>query len=406
MYSADWCKEFSSKLAVFNIAYVKRKGLGLFNIVELKGNDEAVRYCFEQEKKYFSENGIDIVLNPEKPFEDKINFYEKYEGVNKNTFDISRCIIPNPAKDFFKALHLDGNFEDFKEDLNKIDYKKYSMEKLVNNTIMAHYRNHIDENFYADDIAWIIGKVIDKNKKDNSESVSKPVKFDESEKSVEENKIINQSEPNDDKTKIPDPSLNGMKINPEKKDIDFIKTTAGLENKQEEKTDTEIKIETETKEEEETFIPKPVQITKKTDELVKKEELSEAEIENNKKYLAQITEKYNEVINLIENLHNSKWKILLNRIKDALKTKKFNQQWCLLYLEVSDDVSTELYLNLYNLDEFAKVFNKNIIHQVLPMGCPMCGTSWDEDITFETKGVHYIECPNCTSSRPYEKIND
>ena len=70
---------------------------------------------------------------------------------------------------------------------------------------------------------------------------------------------------------------------------------------------------------------------------------------------------------------------------------------------MSNDVTTDIYAALYELDEKTKEFHEGLIHQSITLGCPLCGKDWEEDITFLKKGIHYVECPNCYCERGFEK---
>lgn len=150
------------------------------------------------------------------------------------------------------------------------------------------------------------------------------------------------------------------------------------------------------------FAPKPV--TKKTEKQGNvKEKITKAEDEKNKKLLAELTSIYEETMQFIDDTCNSQFRIIRNRMEEALKNKKFRQIYTTMYLDISDDNSTELYKKLYDLDCATAKFYKELTSQVVEMGCAFCGKSWREDITFMEPGPHHIECPHCAAERGFEK---
>ena len=119
--------------------------------------------------------------------------------------------------------------------------------------------------------------------------------------------------------------------------------------------------------------------------------------------LHKIRSKYEQALQFVTDLHSPQFTLFINLFREALDNNKYTKQWCPMYLEISDDLTTELYAKLYELDQITAEFNKKLIHQVLHIGCPFCVTEWNEDITFVDKGLHYTRCPNCNSERPFMK---
>ena len=127
--------------------------------------------------------------------------------------------------------------------------------------------------------------------------------------------------------------------------------------------------------------------------------------EDNKNYelLQRIKERYNEVYDFIYETRNPTWKSIMYKIRESIDKNKFTEQYCPMYLALSDDISTELYAKLYELDQETMQFQKNIVHMIENLGCVNCNEQWDEDVTFLPAGAHYITCPNCNAKRGYEK---
>ena len=140
-----------------------------------------------------------------------------------------------------------------------------------------------------------------------------------------------------------------------------------------------------------------------TKEIVRKDQLTTEEIESNRMLLEAIRGDYERCADTIRNQGDSRWTVLENKIRDAVKKDRYVTQWCPLYLAESDDISTDLYRDLWDLDQKTAEFNRKVVHQVEHLGCPYCGNEWDEDITFLPKGIHYVECPECYAERGFEK---
>ena len=49
----NWCESVSKELVVFNKAFIRRAGAGLFPFIVLEGNKEAIDYCVTTEAKLF-----------------------------------------------------------------------------------------------------------------------------------------------------------------------------------------------------------------------------------------------------------------------------------------------------------------------------------------------------------------
>ena len=147
--------------------------------------------------------------------------------------------------------------------------------------------------------------------------------------------------------------------------------------------------------------PAPVKVKKIT--FKSKETLTEEDKKSNAELLHNIRSQYEETLRFIKNTHSPQYTLFVNLITEALESNKYTKQWCPMYLEISDDLTTEVYARLYELDHITADFNKKLIHQVMHIGCPFCANEWDEDVTFIGFGVHYTRCPKCANERPFEK---
>lgn len=147
--------------------------------------------------------------------------------------------------------------------------------------------------------------------------------------------------------------------------------------------------------------PKPQEVQKVKTTF--KDHLTEDENKNNRRLLDNLRIKYQTVISVIEDTKDSRFNALKKEIEEALNTDVYKKQWCPLYLDITDDISTPLYARLYQLDQETLSFNKNVIRQGVHLACGLCGHEWDEDVTFKEKGVIYAECPECFAQRPFDK---
>ncbi len=155
--------------------------------------------------------------------------------------------------------------------------------------------------------------------------------------------------------------------------------------------------------EDEDVIPKPKEQQQKKSNLIVKEELTEEEEKNNKRLLEDLRTLYKTTIIYINETCNSQYRGILNKMQEAVDKNIYKQQFTKMYLDISEDTSSELYRRLYEVDIATQKFHKSIVHQIKHLGCFNCGTNWDEDITFLAKGPHSVHCPKCFNNYPFEK---
>lgn len=387
-------------LDVFNKIYIKRNGSGLVHNIELKGSSDDIKTFINDEIALLSQNSI--IIN-KKPITDKneknspqlfllendtdlqrveqnIYFFTKFcKNKNKNTFDISGYAI-NPLQVIVDTINLKGlSLDDVRSAVTLCP--NLSHAKFINDTILQHYSKYNDDDFHKDDFNWIHGY-----------KTPATVNVDKLMESFEKESVI-EPKTNDNPKAEDEQSL-------AKERNDVIEETTSnekvIENQEApnaniEVTNSNIPIPTKTKTEviEQTVEGKPI--------LTKDEEKANIAL------LEDITKKYNDLAEFIKNLRASQWLPLLDQIKDEIKNCKYTEQLCPIYLKISEDISSELYNRLYQLDIDTKNFNESIIHQTIKLGCFACGQEWTEDITFLEKGPHFIECPHCYAERGFEK---
>lgn len=374
------------KLNVFNDIYIKRNGIGLVHDIELKGSKEDIEAFIEYETDLLFKAGIILNkkavtdkkdmsspqlyllrdMNGLRKKQDNLYFYYgNCADSNKNIFDVTG-FAESPVEEIINLIHLEGLKE---EDLLKWHSKEEfhtmfgdgSYKKFVNDLLIKHYEKYNDDVFHPEEL-----NSFKERKEEPKEEEGK--KLSEEEPKQMEDKKPSEEEPEGKEEKIPD-------------------------------------MQKESNENGQDIIPKP---EKKKESATfcypkEKEVLSSDEIEENKTLLEGLTKKYKEVIDYVTKLHSSQWITLCEDLKNAVKNKSFAKQWCPMYLSISDDVSTELYARLYQLDEDTKKFHETITHQIVTLGCFSCGKDWKEDITFLEKGPLFFECPHCYCERGYEK---
>lgn len=350
----SWCKEFCPEMATYNKVYKIKKGKGLLNHIKLVGDKKQVKYCEKKEREYFAQTNVSaevIFVNG-----------NEYNGP-KNVFDVSECRVPNKYGKVIKETGLSYNEDNLDEIIGNKDLSGFSNEEIINNILLAHYDKADDEVLYPADFSWA---------PDKTNTDDKPV----AEVLEKENASDAQNEP-------------------QLQEMEAVRTK---DKKPENKENNKIVYA-----EEEKRPPEP-EVKRIENDMVVKNTITAEENARNIAMLKDIENQYMDARNLIDQMSDSRYRILGNKLADTMKDKTYGKtQWARQYLDVSDDVATELYAKLYNLDRQTKKFCKEVVHQVEHMGCPMCGKEWNEDVTFLRPGIHYILCPNCNAERPYEK---
>ena len=439
----SWCKEFCPEMATYNKVYKIKKGKGLLNHIKLVGDKKQVTYCEKKEREYFAQidAGTEVIFVSG----------NEYSGP-KNVFDVSECRVPNKYGKAIKETGLNYNEDNLDEIIGNKDLSGFSNEEIVNNILLAHYDKSDDEVLYPADFSWAPDKTDtdDKSasevlKEENMSDVQDEPQPQEIHEEIQEHeqKLTNepeksselkrepQVEQTDEREKKDDghreyirpedsrlegsasknlgkPSYlnHGHEQKPERKGmfskIQKKQETEAVKLKEQKSESREDDSKTNYAEEEK---KPPVPEVKRTEnDMIVKETITAGENARNIAMLKDIESQYMDARNLIDQMSDSRYRIIGNKLADTMKDKTYGKtQWARQYLDVSDDVRTELYAKLYNLDIQTKEFCKGIVHQVEHMGCPMCGKEWDEDVTFLRPGIHYILCPNCNAERPYEK---
>lgn len=390
--TATWCEDICKELATINrLAEVRKMSLPIRTIV-LNGTEDEVSYVIEQEEALFPGKVIfnDMSLNGNVPRSDAIYFYDKTVDnipVKYLEVDITGICKSNIVKRFINDLHLKnaGIIERLFDlealtTLLEMDYEGLLMKVLMNNM-----ENSTNGTFSIDDLkdeSPLRGNIV-VSEKDNTNNKDSAETTPSTEKSTE--RVPSQVRA----------SIAGMKIpgSPEKEEL----------NKEEKQPEKSVPTTEKVPAEEEDIVPKPT---------VKKEahvggemkgELTEEEKQNNEKLLQDLQENYRRVSSFIKDSKDNRFRAIAKQMDDAVATNVYKTQWCPLYLEVSDDTSSDIYAELYNIDIRTLEFNKKVVRQSIHLGCAFCGNEWDEDVTFKPTGVFFTECPECRTERPFEK---
>ena len=408
----DWCAGFSKELAVFNKAFAACRGNGLFHILEFKGDRRDAEYCAKMEAEFLAGEGLVLSAQLKYSINDVLDgasvyffkmrkdnmreLYEKcmkagsvlifseYDGQDKNSFTISGCGNSVKLETILKALP----FPCAKEDLEKwlapcTGWESMDAGMIVNRTILAHYGRTDDSVLSADDFGWMIPVP----REDDPAPVSMPVSAPDVQAETPVYTVPTQTQqPVEMAQAQPAPVQSApvqlsVPVQPEP-----VQPSAPVQMPHPEKN-----------------IPAPVQVAPEPVKGTVKNTLTFEENAKNYEMLEDLKTEYQKVYDYIFSLHNTKWKILMNKIKDSIDKNDMSKQLCLYYLEISDDYTDPLYAMLYELDAKTEEFQSSLTKMVETLGCPNCGKDWNEDVTFLSPGVHFVKCPNCHSTRPYDR---
>lgn len=346
----------------FNAMVLARKGKLPVNVICVDCPDDETLGAFIRKNKTFYESlGLKVKGLVHTEFTkrednelifvtDKNTKYPHFNLLLKKDVPISR---------FIEELNLDGLTEDVLKGLECFDYlsKTLTSEEGYNTAVIStlerHFCTSTDNQFKESDFDWCVPRA---------------------------------------KTNV------GMSISNKAGFINDVEAKPVVENTPNKAGDNEVACEDKTE-----VTPAPTENDEDVCENKGVETLSVEEIAENTELLKKIREAYEDAKKAIEESCNSLFVPIKNHIKNALESNDFTSQLCVMYLEVSQDVSTVVYKKLYDADTMAETFNNNLHRQTLKMGCPGCNHQWYEDITFLEDGIHEIHCPKCNLSRLIEK---
>lgn len=388
-------KRLPADLIIFNKVFAALKGNGLLNFVELIGTGDQITEVVSAEKEFFSKHGISVtfLVSDQKISPNKNTVYFFPEGGCSgpcNQIDVSGVSVGVTYEDFCEMTGLSVDKNLFKQNIQP-HLNEDTLKKTINDILLKHYSNgdFQDKTLRESDLPF--NKNANKKQEPVVETVadvllSEATTNDPAPESQETPKKIK------DAPKEKDLNEEGMVKKMMENPLRRIREKAGLSTDDKDLFNGEKSA----------VVPEPKKITVNRPKNCK-DVLTEEENIRNKELLNDIQVKYTEMVEFIESLCNPQWGTILNHMKDCKKNNLFNKQWCKMYLEVSDDVSTPLYAKLYELDNQTLQYNNEVVHQIKNLGCFNCGGTWEEDITFLEKGAHYIKCPHCGQNRGFEK---
>lgn len=434
---ANWCEKECPFLAVYNQAFLKRKGVGLIHNLKLTGNNETIAMVVEKEKEalapypvIYAERDTDTVeLDPS-----AVYFFKECSIMVCNPVDLSG--FRTWIDDLADLISLDGFKEYAKDTLVEQDVKAFGIEQFCNNTVLAHFAKHGDDPaFYIEDLDWY-GK---KNRSSftthisSMESISREKEMDKQPETTEssdqkipisivlpkdpvnpdsssesEENVKSESECEKETQMILDSSKETqMNMKPEiehdkKEEPAFISEEPETSSAHEEHTDSESEtpvidaIPAETEEPAVTEKAPTVQI-------VRGRKLTDEESKKNQELLQTVKQAYKSLKTYItSNSLSGKYTMLLNVINKSISKNQYDKQLSEIYLRMNPNRSSELYSRLLETDQIAQEFNLSYTHRVKTLTCKSCGKSWEEDITFATPGTNMIPCKVCGVDNFYD----
>lgn len=361
--------------------------------------EEQYKFFIKKEREYFSEIGFKVMHFHE--IDDLsvirsncVYFASEVSNVLFITVDISDMACPPSwVETFIKNISLQGENGPLKESeledapnfskLNK--YAAQDVNSAIANTLICHFNRTTDLKFSpVQDLKWL------------SAAAEEPE--EESEPEPEESEA-ETTEPEATESEATEPEPEPEAVKPEATEPEVTRTEA-TEPKSEPAEPEAKDIRSQMFAEAPTDPPAP---TKKNNVLDSaKDSLSEEENERNWALLHQLIDKHNQCIKIIDDSYNTGFYPIKSTLQECVNKKVFNRQYCRIYMDISNDYTTELYNNLYELDQMVQDFHKSVVRKKLHLGCPNCGSEWDEDLTFLTPGIHEVSCPKCDMSRRIE----
>lgn len=460
MLEENWCGNFSKPLAVFNKAFIRRLGKGLHPYIQLEGSEKDCAYCINMEARLFYDNGLyesdEVLLF--KPYSENRGVYAAGEWVDANIplykklsengcllfftsgnvqranhYDVTGCEAYSFREQFLKASDMpceEGIFDIVMEKYP--DVLGYDIGTATNNTILCHYSQYDDDIIHADDFKWVEEG---KEEKTDDPSLNLERKPETAEK--EEQHTVTVNEPVETTTEEPceepapqerDQSATDEdkeqkltdKDNPvpaeENAEKDDFRTDAHdtpddkePEKESAEETDTvkepakDEKVARVKKQQPEADKEKPA--TKKTPKKKRNAYgLTEEDERYNQMLLSEIRKEYTELLKYIISLKSSIWKPIERIVRNSLETNDYSESVILKYLELSKDITTDLYTRLYTVTEpIQRKFEDGVKREYKKLVCYNCSAQWKVDVTFMGKDHDESECPICQSSIGYDK---
>lgn len=447
MLEENWCDTFSKPLAVFNKAFIRRLGKGLHPYIQLEGSEKGCKYCIAMEARLFYDNGLyesdevfhlkpdsdirgvyavgewvdrDILLYKKLSENGSLLFFTSGDVQRANHYDVTGCEAYSFREQFLKAIDMpcdDGIFDIIMEKYP--DVLGYDIETAANNTMLCHYSRYDDDIIHADDFKWLEEEKIDDPSLGKEFKIAEPIEkeelhADEGKEPAEEIAETLREEPvpkeqeqnladedhptssdgkvekDDSKTEVPD-----APVDKPVHEANHPKEPTGNKGN---KGDTQIKT------------PSPAAEGKKPDNRKgsKKKRnaygLTEEDERQNQEYLSEIRKEYTELLNYVISLRSSQWKPIERIVRNSLETNDYSESVILKYLELSKDITTDLYTRLYTVTEpIRRKFQDGVKREMKNLVCYNCSAQWKVDVTFMEKDHDETDCPVCGSSVGYDK---
>lgn len=365
--------------------------------------EEQYKFFIKKEREYFSEIGFKAMHFDEIHDLSAIRSNCVYftSEVNGNvlfiTVDISDMACPPSwVETFIKNISLQGENGPLKESeledapnfskLNK--YAAQDVNGAIANTLICHFNRTTDLKFSpVQDLKWLSAAA----EEPEEEPVAAEPETESEESETIEPEATAEAEPEATEPEATEPKATEPEVT----------RTEATEPKSE-PAEPEANMAARSQMFAEAPADPPVP-TKKNNVLDSaKDSLSEEENERNWALLHQLIDKHNQCIKIIDDSYNTSFYPIKSTLQECVNKKVFNRQYCRIYMDISNDYTTELYNNLYELDQMVQDFHKSVVRKKLHLGCPNCGSEWDEDLTFLTPGIHEVSCPKCDMSRRIE----
>lgn len=415
--TAAWCREISPGLAVFNKAFIRRAGAGLFPYVLLDGNKEAVDYCVKKEAQLFYNEGLyetdkvhtDIhksdrgVFLVERFNENEKNVYLSlshngslifFGGGNpdhSNRYDVSGCDVVSFKEAFVPVIGMECDNAIIENILKKYPgIWNMDMDEIANNTTLCHYGHSDDDTLKEEDFSWLSGNT-DLPAEDGSVSDSQPV-LSAAEPGTQKSTEPEDKTGSDEQQSAPETGT-GRETKDEASDPNNTPSAASAavaDNEENRHGPSEKGTDGSNAAEEQSAGPEK----EKTD---RAPGFTNEEREHNSRLLEAITDEYNNVLKLIDQENVPGMFSPVKRIiNESLETTNFEESPIKKYIEISKDFSTELYKRLYESTEpLRQKFNSDVKRDIRHLTCYNCSSKWNADATFVKKDYGESKCPKC-----------
>lgn len=368
--------------------------------IHLEGSEREKQYVVTKETDALKELGIETEyvdeLEPEVTYGGTVYFVDTVApGTLALTIDCGfakGALLPKVLQDFLEKTNLDIEDPESIMDLpmyqSLFDRCRQDLGSTVVSTVLCHYSKHNDNTWHDDDLDWMEDRKAESEAEPKAKPVeAEPVKQEPMHRKPVEQKIPVKEIPVENPAAKPEPHVEPKHAEPVEEDVPA-ETPAQPARRVVKKNN-------------ETDVPVPETVEEDKDG-TEKGVLTDEEKAKNAKLLSELKAEYQKVIDMIDDGYDTIFRPVQKKLKECVDTNTFNTQFCPLYLEFSSDVSSDLYAELYDLDEQTRTFREQVVHHIEHFGCPMCGTEWDEDLTFAPTGINIIHCPKCGAERPFE----